>query len=149
MLPGSPEANASVRLRFFIGVGMTVGRVLRGSSRRRLKSASIVTGVAVSSRPVLPGTRPKNALSSERNQVRINLPSICLAAYLIGMSKMYRAVVAAFTAALIASAAQADGQNTSAQGLLSAWKGEDPNMRLIAEVIASARSQAAFLGRGR
>jgi hypothetical protein len=51
---------------------------------------------------------------------------------------MYRAVVAAFTAALITSAAQADGPNTSAQGLLSAWKGEDPNMRMVAEVIASA-----------
>jgi hypothetical protein len=54
------------------------------------------------------------------------------------MSKLYRAVVAAFAAALIASAAQADGSNTSAQGLLSAWKGEDPNMRMVAEVIASA-----------
>jgi hypothetical protein len=54
------------------------------------------------------------------------------------MSKLYRAVVAAFAAALIASAAQADGPNTSAQGLLSAWKGEDPNMKMVAEVIASA-----------
>jgi len=54
------------------------------------------------------------------------------------MSKMYRAAVVAFAAALITSAAQADGPNTSAQGLLSAWKGEDPNMRMVAEVIASA-----------
>jgi hypothetical protein len=54
------------------------------------------------------------------------------------MSKMYRAAAAAFTVALITSAAQADGSNTSAQGLLSAWKGEDPNMRMVAEVIASA-----------
>src|ERR1700722_10083884 len=54
------------------------------------------------------------------------------------MSKMYRAAVVAFTAALITSAAQADGPNTSAQGLLSAWKGEDPNMRMVTEVIASA-----------
>jgi hypothetical protein len=51
---------------------------------------------------------------------------------------MYRAAAAAFTVALITSAAQADGSNTSAQGLLSAWKGEDPNMRMVAEVIASA-----------
>jgi hypothetical protein len=54
------------------------------------------------------------------------------------MSKLYRAVVAAFAAALITSAAQADGSNTSARGLLSAWKGEDPNMRMVAEVIPSA-----------
>jgi Rap1a immunity proteins len=54
------------------------------------------------------------------------------------MSKLYRAVFAAFMAALTTSAAQADGPNTSAQGLLSAWKGEDPNMRMVAEVIASA-----------
>jgi hypothetical protein len=54
------------------------------------------------------------------------------------MSKLYRAAVAGFTAALITSAAQADGPDTSAQGLLSAWKGEDPNMRMVAEVIATA-----------
>jgi hypothetical protein len=57
---------------------------------------------------------------------------------MVGMSKLYRVAVAAFTAALIASAVHADGQDTSAQGLLSAWKGEDPNMRMVAEVIASA-----------
>jgi hypothetical protein len=54
------------------------------------------------------------------------------------MSRLYRAVAAAFTAALVSSAAQADGPNTSAQGLLSAWKGDDRNMRMVAEVIASA-----------
>jgi hypothetical protein len=54
------------------------------------------------------------------------------------MSKLYRAVVAACAAALMTSATQADGSNTSAQGLLSAWKGDDPNMRMVAEVIASA-----------
>ena len=55
------------------------------------------------------------------------------------MTKLYRSVIAAFTAGtLIASAAQADGSNTSAQGLLSAWKSGDPNMRMVAEVIASA-----------
>jgi hypothetical protein len=54
------------------------------------------------------------------------------------MSRLYRAAAAAFTAALMTSAAQADGPNTSAQGPLSAWKGDDPNMRMVAEVIASA-----------
>ena len=54
------------------------------------------------------------------------------------MSKLYRAAVAASSATLIASAAQADGPDISAQGLLSAWKGEDPSMRMVAEVIASA-----------
>jgi hypothetical protein len=54
------------------------------------------------------------------------------------MKKLFISAVAAFTAALITFAAQADGPNTSAQGLLSAWKGEDPNMRMVAEVIASA-----------
>lgn len=54
------------------------------------------------------------------------------------MSRLYRTVAAAFASALIASAAHADGGNTSAKGLLSAWKGEDPNMRMVAEVVASA-----------
>jgi hypothetical protein len=54
------------------------------------------------------------------------------------MSKMYRAAVATFTAALIASGARADGPDISAQRLLDSWKGEDPGMRMIAEVIASA-----------
>jgi hypothetical protein len=54
------------------------------------------------------------------------------------MSKLYRLAVGAVAVALIASPAQADGPNASAQGLLSAWKGEDPSMRMVAEVIASA-----------
>jgi hypothetical protein len=54
------------------------------------------------------------------------------------MSKMYRAAVVAFTAALFTSAAQADGSDISAQRLLDSWKGEDPGMRMVAEVIASA-----------
>jgi hypothetical protein len=48
------------------------------------------------------------------------------------MSKLYRAAVAAFTAALIASG------DIFAQRLLDSWKGEDPGMRMVAEVIASA-----------
>jgi hypothetical protein len=54
------------------------------------------------------------------------------------MNKLYRAVVVAFATAMITSTAQADGPNTSARGLLSAWKSDDPNMRMVAEVIASA-----------
>src|ERR1700722_7245732 len=54
------------------------------------------------------------------------------------MSKMYRAAVAAFTAVLIASGARADGPDISAQRLLESWKGDDPSMRMVAEVIASA-----------
>src|ERR1700722_8284432 len=54
------------------------------------------------------------------------------------MGKLYSVAVGVSAAMLIASAAHADGPDTSAQGLLSAWKGEDPNMRMVAEVIASA-----------
>lgn len=54
------------------------------------------------------------------------------------MNKMYRVTVAAFTAALIASAAHADGPDISAARLLESWKGEDPGIRMVAEVIASA-----------
>ena len=54
------------------------------------------------------------------------------------MGKLYSIAVGVSAAILIASAAQADGPDISAQRLLSAWKGEDPNMRMVAEVIASA-----------
>jgi hypothetical protein len=55
------------------------------------------------------------------------------------MCKLYSAAVGGFLAMLIASAAEAaDSPDISAQTLLSSWKGEDPNMRLVAEVIASA-----------
>ena len=54
------------------------------------------------------------------------------------MNKLYSVAIGVFAVTLIASAAQADGPDTSAQGLLSAWKGEDPGMRMVAEVIASA-----------
>jgi hypothetical protein len=53
------------------------------------------------------------------------------------MSKLYSAA-AGLLAALIATAALADGPDISAQRLLDSWKGEDPGMRMIAEVIASA-----------
>jgi hypothetical protein len=54
------------------------------------------------------------------------------------MSKLYRAAVGVFAGALIASAAQADGPDISAQRLLDSWKAEDPGIKMVAEVIASA-----------
>ena len=56
------------------------------------------------------------------------------------MGKLYSIAAGVFVATLIASAAQADGPDISAQRLLSAWKGEDPSMKMVAEVIASAFS---------
>jgi hypothetical protein len=43
-----------------------------------------------------------------------------------------------FLATLITSAARADGPDISARRLLSSWHDEDPGIRMIAEVIASA-----------
>jgi hypothetical protein len=54
------------------------------------------------------------------------------------MGKLYSVTTGVVVAMLMASAAYADGPDISAQRLLSAWKGEDPNMRMVAEVIASA-----------
>ena len=54
------------------------------------------------------------------------------------MGKLYSLAAGLCAATLIASGAQADGPDISAQRLLSAWKGEDTNMRMVAEVIASA-----------
>jgi hypothetical protein len=56
------------------------------------------------------------------------------------MHKLYNAAASVFVATAIASAAQADAPDISAQRLLLAWKGEDPNMRMVAEVIASGLS---------
>ena len=51
----------------------------------------------------------------------------------------WRGVVAGVLAGtLIASLAPADGADISAQRLVESWKDEDPGMRMIAEVIASA-----------
>jgi hypothetical protein len=47
---------------------------------------------------------------------------------------------------LTASAAQADGLNISAQHLLSSWHDEDPGMKMVAEVIASAFASGFFWG---
>jgi len=43
-------------------------------------------------------------------------------------------------AMLLTGAAAAQSPDISARRLLSSWKGEDPSMRLVAEVIASAFS---------
>jgi hypothetical protein len=53
------------------------------------------------------------------------------------MGKLYSVAAGVFVATLIASAVQADGPDISAQHLLSSWR-DDPNMRMVAEVIASA-----------
>src|SRR3984957_18955400 len=54
------------------------------------------------------------------------------------MGKLHSVFADVFVAALIASGAQADGPDISAQHLLSSWHDEDPGMRMVAEVIASA-----------
>jgi hypothetical protein len=54
------------------------------------------------------------------------------------MGKLHSVFAGVFVAALIASGAQADGPDISAQSLLSSWYDEDPGMRMVAEVIASS-----------
>jgi hypothetical protein len=53
------------------------------------------------------------------------------------MAKLLSIAGGLFLATLIASAAVGD-VDISAQHLLESWKGEDPGMRMVAEVIASA-----------
>jgi hypothetical protein len=54
------------------------------------------------------------------------------------MAKLYSLSVGVFIITLTAFAAQADSPDISAQRLLESWKNEDPGMRMVAEVIASA-----------
>jgi len=54
------------------------------------------------------------------------------------MGKLNSVVAGVFVAALIAFAARADGPDISPQRLLGSWKAEDPGIRMVAEVIASA-----------
>jgi hypothetical protein len=54
------------------------------------------------------------------------------------MAKLYALTVGVFVITLTASAGLADGPDISAQRLLESWTGDDPGMRMIAEVIASA-----------
>jgi hypothetical protein len=53
------------------------------------------------------------------------------------MAKLLSIAGGVLLAALVASTALADG-DMSAQRLLASWKNEDPGMRMVAEVIASA-----------
>jgi hypothetical protein len=53
-------------------------------------------------------------------------------------AKLFSVAAGLFLAALIAPAARADGPDISAQRLLESWKGDDPGVKMIAEVIASA-----------
>jgi Rap1a immunity proteins len=48
-------------------------------------------------------------------------------------------------AMLLAVPVRADSSDISARRLLSAWKGEEPSMRMLAEVIASAFSSGLSL----
>jgi hypothetical protein len=54
------------------------------------------------------------------------------------MSKLYSVAAGVFVAALVATAALADGPDISARRLLASWHDEDPGMRMVAEVIGSA-----------
>ena len=55
------------------------------------------------------------------------------------MRKLHRVGAVVLAAALMVSAAQADGPDISAQRrLLDSWKDDDPGMRMVAEMIASA-----------
>jgi hypothetical protein len=53
-------------------------------------------------------------------------------------AKLFSVAAGLFLAALIAPAARADGPDILAQRLLESWKGDDPGVKMIAEVIASA-----------
>ena len=54
------------------------------------------------------------------------------------MAKQFSIAGGVFLAALAVSAAQAQRADISAQRLLASWHDEDPGMRMVAEVIASA-----------
>jgi hypothetical protein len=53
------------------------------------------------------------------------------------MNKLYRAV-AVLVAATITSSVRADGPDISAQRLLDSWRGDDPGLKMVAEVIATS-----------
>jgi hypothetical protein len=54
------------------------------------------------------------------------------------MSKLYSAIAGLLLATLVTIAVHADGSDISARRLLNSWHDEDPGMRMVAEVIASA-----------
>lgn len=49
-----------------------------------------------------------------------------------------RTIAALFAVALLASNVRAGPENATARGLIASWKDDDPGMRAVAEVIASA-----------
>ena len=50
-----------------------------------------------------------------------------------------------FLLALMSPSARADGPDLSAQRLLESWKGEDPGMRMVAEVAAAELDEALIV----
>ena len=54
------------------------------------------------------------------------------------MSKLYSVAAGVAVAILVVSTARADGPDISAARLLASWKDDDPGVRMVAEVIASA-----------
>ena len=93
-----------------------------------------------------PRTSRRSSRSDEKNRLSVPIPSTTPASRQASIARTASALFKvsgfsqktafpAFATAMIISTAQADGRNTSAQGLLSAWKGDDPNMRIVAEVI--------------
>jgi hypothetical protein len=64
------------------------------------------------------------------------------------MGKLYSAAAGVLLVMLIASTAGANGPDISAQRLLASWKGEDPGMKMVAEVIASAFASGFSWGAG-
>jgi hypothetical protein len=62
------------------------------------------------------------------------------------MAKLCSIAGGIFLAALLAATARADGPDISARRLLASWHDEDPGMRMVAEVIASAFSSGFSWG---
>jgi hypothetical protein len=54
------------------------------------------------------------------------------------MSKLYSTIAGLLLATLVTGVAHADGSDISAQRLPDSWHDDDPGMRMVAEVIASA-----------
>lgn len=54
------------------------------------------------------------------------------------MAKLFSLAGGVLLAALVACEAQAEGADISAQRLIASWHDDDPGMRMVAEVIASA-----------
>lgn len=66
-----------------------------------------------------------------------------------GRGKLHSVAAGVVVATLIAFAARADGPDIFARRLLESWKNEDPGMRMVAEVIASAFASGFSWGGGK